>query len=67
MDADLQARLDAQDAQLEHIYKSTEATRKYFLWTMIVSIILFVLPLFGLAFVIPVFLNSYASILNVVG
>ncbi len=60
MDQELKIRLDAQDEKLASIYKSVEATRKYFKWTMIITIALFVLPLFGLIFAIPAFLGAVA-------
>ena len=49
--AELEQKIDA-------VYKSAEKTRKYFLWTIIGSVVLFVLPLIGLIFVIPQFLNA---------
>ncbi|MBI1833511.1 MAG: hypothetical protein HYR90_01670 [Candidatus Andersenbacteria bacterium] len=56
----------AQNTQemLEKIYVSTEKTRKLFLWTLILSIIAFVLPLIGLVFAIPFFLNTYVTSLT---
>ena len=47
-----------QDEKLDAIYKSVEKTRKYFLWTLIISVALIVLPLIGMIFAIPAFLNS---------
>ena len=44
---------------LEKIYASTEKTRKMFLWTLIVSVVAFLLPLIGLLFAIPYFLSTY--------
>lgn len=61
MDEETKRRLDAQDEILEKIYSSAEKTRKYFLWTLILSAVLFVLPLIGLLFVIPKFLSVYTS------
>lgn len=60
MDQELQTRLNAQDIQLDAIYKSVEATRKYFKWTMIITIALFILPLLGIFFAIPSFLGAVA-------
>jgi len=48
----------------EKIYASVEKTRKYFLYTLIITVLMFVLPLLGLMMVIPMFLNSYTSTLN---
>ncbi len=55
--AELEVKVDA-------IYKSAEKTRKYFMWTLIISVVLFVLPLIGLIFAIPQFLNSIGGNLD---
>ncbi len=65
MDSETQKKLDVLDAKINAIYVSVEKTRKYFFWTMVISIVLFVLPLIGLVFVIPMFMNNYVSTLNV--
>ena len=49
---------------LKQTHKSAEKTRKYILYNMIFTIIVFVLPIIGLVIVIPVFLNSYIESLN---
>ncbi|HCJ45907.1 MAG: hypothetical protein GW815_00175 [Candidatus Moranbacteria bacterium] len=61
MDEELKAHLKAQDEKLESIYVSVEKTRKYFLWTMIGTIVMFVLPLVGLFFAIPFFLSTLST------
>jgi hypothetical protein len=48
--------------KINKIYDSVEKTRKYFLWTMIITVALFVLPLIGLIFAIPSFLSQYSQI-----
>ncbi len=64
MENEIKNRLDAQDKQLEAIYKSTEKTRKYFMWTLIASLVIFLLPLIGLFFVLPGFISTYTSTLG---
>lgn len=54
-------KLEENEKKLDAIYKSVERTRKYFLWTLIITIVIIVLPLIGLAFVIPQFLNSLSG------
>ena len=61
MEEETKRRLDEQDSLLEKIYISVEKTRKYFMWTLIISLVLFVLPLIGLVFVIPNFLSAYTT------
>jgi len=55
------AKIEAQDKKLEEIYRSVEKTRKYFLLILIISVALIIIPLIGLIFVIPQFLNIYNS------
>ncbi|KND50042.1 MAG: hypothetical protein AB203_03575 [Parcubacteria bacterium C7867-008] len=61
MDPVLEARLTTLEQKIDAVYVSTEKTRKYFMWTMIISIVLFVLPLIGAALLVPTFLSSYTS------
>ena len=62
MDSNLDQRLSQLEEKVEAIYKSVEWTRKVIKWTVIMSIVggvLFVvLPLIGLVFVIPKFMNT---------
>lgn len=64
MEEETKKKFDAQDELLEKIYKSVEKTRKYFLWTLIISLVVFVLPLIGMVFVLPTFLSTYTSTLG---
>jgi hypothetical protein len=52
------------NAKLDKIYASVESTRKYMKWTAIITIALIVLPLIGLVFAIPSFINTYTQALN---
>ncbi len=61
MEEETKKRLDMQDELLLKIYTSVEKTRKYFLWTLITSLVVFILPLVGMIFVIPKFLSVYTS------
>ncbi|HWP61487.1 MAG TPA: hypothetical protein VN495_02710 [Candidatus Paceibacterota bacterium] len=60
-DADLRQRLDQIEKKLDATFASAEKTRKYILWTVIVTVALFVLPLIGLVFILPSFINTYAQ------
>lgn len=53
-----------QDEKIEAIYKSVEKTRKYILIVTIATIVAVVLPLVGLMFAIPSFINSYTEVLS---
>ncbi len=64
MDEEFGKKFAEQDTKLNAIYVSVEKTRKYFKWTLIVTIIVIVLPLIGLVFAIPKFLESFSSLSN---
>lgn len=59
MENEFLQKIKEQDAKLEAIWRSVEKTRKYFLATVWITIILFMLPLVGLVFVVPRFLDMY--------
>lgn len=40
-------------------FQSAEKTRKYFLYSFILTIVMFFLPLIGLIIIIPIFLSTY--------
>jgi len=69
MPEDINAKIDklsadvaAQSKRLEAIYVSTEKTRKYFLWTMIITVAMILLPLIGLVFAIPAYLQTLSGL-----
>lgn len=49
----------SQDDKLNYIFESSEKTRKMYMWTLIIGVLMFVLPLIGLMFVIPAYLNTF--------
>ena len=54
-------KIDALDGKIDAVYRSSEKMRKYFLWTLVITIAAVLLPLVGLLFVIPQFLNQYSG------
>lgn len=58
MENEIIKKLEEQAKKIEAIFVSMEKTRKYFLWTLIISLAFVILPIIGLAFVIPQFLNT---------
>ncbi len=49
--ADVEVKLDA-------VFKSSEKMRKYFLWTLIITAAVIIIPLFILPLLLPAFLSS---------
>jgi len=64
MEQDVQEKLNDMDAKLNAIYASVEKTRKYFLTILWVTIAMVVVPVIGLMFAIPAFINTYTTSLN---
>ena len=64
MEPNVAERLAVLEQKVDAMYSSVEKLRKYFLWTGIITVVLFVVPLIGLAFAIPSFINSYANLGN---
>ncbi len=54
-------RIEEQGKKLEEIRQSVEKMRKFFLWTLIITAVVIILPLIGLIFVIPQFLDLYTG------
>jgi hypothetical protein len=54
-------KLEDQESKINAIYISVEKTRRYFLWTLIATIVAFVLPLLGIVLVIPWFLKTMSA------
>lgn len=61
MDAEFLQKFSEQEQKLDAIYVSVEKTRKYFLWTMIITVATVVLPLLALVFVLPWFLKTLSN------
>jgi len=52
-------RLEKLEAKIDAILVSVEKTRNYFKWTMIITLVMFVIPLVGLVVFVPSFISSY--------
>ncbi len=61
MEQDLLQKLEAQEKKIDAIYISVEKTRKYFLWTLIVTVVMFVLPLIVVVIMIPWMIGIFTS------
>ena len=64
MEQDLLEKLNQMEQKVEETRALAGKTYKLFLWTMIATVVMFVLPLIALAFVIPYFLRTITSGIN---
>lgn len=61
MDEIILKKLEEQEKKIDAVYVSVEKTRQYFLWTLILSLAFFLLPLIGILFAIPFFLDTLSA------
>ena len=59
MDQETLGKLEALEKKIDAIYSSVEKTRKYFLLTLIITIVMILLPILGFIVVVPIFLSSF--------
>ncbi len=64
MDEEIFKKIQAQEEKLDKIWRSVEKTRKYFLWTLIATLVTFVLPLIILLAALPKIISVYTGGLN---
>lgn len=61
MDENISQKIEALSKKIDAIYISVEKTRKYFQWTMIITVLAILIPAIGLAIVIPSFVTTYGT------
>jgi TRAP-type mannitol/chloroaromatic compound transport system permease small subunit len=67
MDPEIKKMLEDQQVKIDSMYQAIEKIRKYMLWSLIGSIVFFVLPLIVAVISIPFVLNKYISALSGLG
>ena len=61
MEQELLKKLEEQEKKIDAIYVSVEKTRKYFQWTLIVTVVTIVLPIVVLIIMIPWLMSTLSS------
>jgi len=64
MEPNLEKRMAELEQKVEAVWISVEKTRKYILWTGIITLAVVILPIIGLLFAIPSFLKNLDTITN---
>lgn len=62
MEPNINERLAVLEKKIDDMYTSFEKVRKYFIWSGIVTLALIILPIIGLIFAVPSFLNTYSQV-----
>lgn len=61
---DTDSKLEAMQQKIDAIYASVEKTRNYLKWTLIGTLVAFILPLVIALFAVPAFLSQYSTSIN---
>lgn len=62
MEQELLNKLEEQEKKIDAIYVSVEKTRKYFQWTLIITVVTIVLPIVVLIIMIPWLMSTLSSV-----
>lgn len=62
MDQEILQKLKELEEKIEENIKIARQMRRYFFWTLIISLAVIVFPLIGLIFVLPQFISIYGSL-----
>jgi len=54
-------KIEELERKVDATYASSEKTRKYFFWFLVLSMLALFLPLFGMMFALPYFLNLVST------
>ncbi len=63
MEKEILDKLKEQEKKIDKIYESVEKTRKYFLFTIIMAVVTFLVPVIILIIMIPRLISVYSDIL----
>jgi hypothetical protein len=61
MDDELKSKISEMETKMDAIHRSVERMRKFFMWTLIITAAMFILPFIGLVFMIPWYLDIIKS------
>lgn len=62
MDQELLNKFEQQEKKIDAIYVSVEKTRKYFLWTLIITVVTIVIPIVILIIMIPWMMSTLGNV-----
>jgi len=65
MENEILEKMLGQDKKLDDIYVSVEKTRKYFKWTLITTVVFFVLPLVLIVMILPSLMSGITDLYNI--
>lgn len=60
----LDTKIEGLEEKIDSLQRAITKLQKTFFWILVITLLLFVLPLIGLIFVIPQFLSLYSGALQ---
>ena len=67
MESEIKQLIEAQQKKIDEMYVTMEKIKKYMQWTLIASVVFFVLPLLAAILIVPFAISSYTSTLGGLG
>lgn len=64
---ELLKKFEQQQIKIDAMYESVEKLRKYFLWTLVITIVTVVLPIVAMMFALPFLFSTLSSAYGVGG
>jgi type IV secretory pathway component VirB8 len=61
MDQELLNKFEQQEKKIDAIYVSVEKTRKYFQWTLIITVLTIVLPIIAIIILLPWIMGTFSA------
>ena len=61
----LEARMEASEKKIDAIYESIRKMQLYFKWTLIITVVLFVLPLIAIVLILPTFISNITNLYGI--
>lgn len=61
MEQELYKKIEDLEVKINEIYQTLQSAKKIFKWSLIITVLLFVLPLIVLMFILPSMINSITS------
>lgn len=62
MEQEILRKINKMETQIDSIYKSIQTAKKILIWSVVLSVLLFVIPLVVLAIVLPSLIDTMTSI-----
>lgn len=62
IDEELLKKIEVLEKKTDAVLSSVEKMRKFFFWTLVAALVMIVLPLIGLVFAIPVYLDTISGL-----